>query len=142
MATRLHMDVAIAACDAIAALIDVGAGVSTVVVYDGVKPTKVEDAVTPQNVLTTFDLPDPVFGPAADDGAGGARATADVIDPVNASGTGLATWFRVYDGDGKGVLQGDAGTAQSAAEMRLNDPNLVSGIQVQIFSWTLTVPTV
>lgn len=86
----------IAATDAVVDLIDAGTGDGgTLRVRDG-----------SENVLVAFELPDPAFGAAA--GADGI-ATANAIDPGEATGTGLHADYQALDKDGNVIFTGPTG---------------------------------
>lgn len=136
--TKLANAAAIAACNAVVDLIDVN-GPGSLVIYgagSGV-PANADDAITDQPVLATFALPNPAFGAAADINPG-ARATANAISPTTGAANGTAAFFRALDGNGAPVLQGTVGT--SGAQLNLNTTSIVTGVAVEITSWTHTQP--
>jgi hypothetical protein len=79
------------------------------------------------------------FPTAVDNSAGGATATANAISSdTNAAATGTAGYFRVYSGAGTCIIQGTCGT--TAADMILNSTAIVAGQEIDVSSYTLTMP--
>lgn len=140
MTTKITNAAAKAACDAVVDLLDAGAGAGTLKIYSagsGV-PANADDAITDQVLLATLTLSDPAFGNAADINPG-ARATASAITGDSAAdATGTAAFFRALDSNGVVVIQGGVGT--SGQELNLNTVSLVSGVAVDVTSWTHTQP--
>lgn len=139
MAIKISQAAAIAACDAVVDRIDVGASTSNLIIYGGTRPADAATA-TAETPLVTFALPDPCFGNSVYNAANGARATAEAITPVNVANSGTATWFRVVNGDGNAVMDGSCSLSAGTGDCKLSDVDLVAGIQVQVFSWTTTMP--
>jgi hypothetical protein len=140
--TRISAAAAIAACDAIVDLIDSAASPDNadVEIRTGLPPADVDSAAT-GTLLATFQMPNPAFGNAVDASPGG-QATANLPATVQAVATGTAGYFRVYDGAGVAVWQGNINlTAESpTADMTLNTLSIQSGADVEITSWTVTMP--
>jgi len=139
MALKFANSVAIAACDTIVDAIDAGASVSTMVIYDGTRPANPGVAVGAQVALATLNLPDPCFGNASAV-SGGAAASGNAITEVNASASGTATWFRVYDGNGAAHHDGDVSGTGGSGDAKLSNTALVSGVGVSVVSMTYTQP--
>ena len=118
-----------AAADNIVALLDGG----NVRIYPGTRPGTPNDA-TGETALVELDLANPAFGSAVD-----GVATAETIPSKAAAETGTATWFRGVDSGGNGVIDGSVGT--SGAEMNLNTVEFTQGVDVEITSWTVTMPS-
>jgi hypothetical protein len=135
MTIKISIALATAAADAIAAAVDVGVPLSTLVIYDGAEPADADVAVTTQVALVTFELPAPAFGAAAPV-AGGAQITANAIPEVDADADGTATWFRIYDGDGLPILQGDVTDTLGSGNLKVSSTAIVDGIAVEIVSMT------
>lgn len=140
MAIKLSNAVARLACDSVVDAVDVGVPVSKLIIYNGTKPANLAEAIAAQTALLSFDLPDPCFAGAADNLAGGARATANAVTPATVSTTGIAQFFRVFDGDSIPVMDGVVTNQVGTGDLKLSDVNLQTGIQVQVFSWTVTMP--
>lgn len=137
-ATRISNAAAKAACDAVVDLLDAGAGAGTIKIYTGTQPTDPDTAVGAQTLLGTLTFSDPAFGNAADANPGG-RATASAItSDSSADATGTAAWFRTADSNGVAVMDGSVGT--SSADMILNTTAIVSGAEIAISSYTVTMP--
>ena len=136
--TTISNAAAIAACNAVVDLIDVGAGTAVLKIYDGAQPTNPDVAVGAQVLLAELNLSNPAFGAAVDANPGG-RATANAVTADAAANTnGTAAWFRVFDRDGTAVLDGSVGTV--GADLNLNTVAIVAGANVSISSWTFTWP--
>lgn len=141
MAMKLSAAIARAAADLIGDSVDVGTPASTLVIYDGTEPATVDTAVTTQNELVIFELPDPAFGAAADV-TGGALITGNAVTEVDAIFDGDATWFRIYDGDGLPIMQGDVTDTAGTGNLKVSSTTVVSGIAVEIVSMTFRQRTV
>jgi hypothetical protein len=140
MALKLGVDAAIAAADAVVDLIDTGTPASTLVIYDGSEPADPSVAVGAQVALVTFDLNDPAFG-AAVDTVGGGQATADVTGlAVQADASGTAAWFRIIDGNGRVILQGNVTDTTGGGDLKVSSTSIVAGIEVSVISLTYTQP--
>lgn len=134
MTTRISNAAALAACNATVDLLDAGDGAGALLIYAGDVPAAADAAITTQTLLVTIPLPATAFGNAVDINPG-ARATANAIDPAQATATGTASFFRAVDGDGDAIIQGDVG-----AELTLNTADIVEDVEVSITSWTHTQP--
>lgn len=138
LATRISNAAAIAMCNALVDLIDAGAGDGKWRIYDGSQATDPDTAVGAQVLLAESTFSDPAFGNAADAAPGG-RATANAIDPdTAANATGTASWFRVLDSNNVAIIDGTVGTGTH--DMVVNTTAFVSGAEVAISSWTVTMP--
>lgn len=127
-----------AACNAVVDLLDAGAGVAKVAIYDAPKPAGPDVAITTQTKLAELACSDPCFGDA-DDADPGAIATANAItDDTAADATGTAAWFRASDSDGNAIDDGTCGLAD--ADMLLNSLSIAAGQKVQVTEWTATMP--
>jgi len=133
MATRIATASQNGACDAIVDRCDAG-GAGSVEIRTGSQPATANDAAT-GTLLATLTLPNPAFGASS---AG--VATANAISAVAASATGTAGWFRAKSGGAATVLDGSATATGGGGDMQLNSTSLVSGVNVQITSWTVTMP--
>lgn len=129
---------AIDACNAIVDLLDAGASAGKIRIYSGSIPADADASLAGNTLLAELTLNDPAFGNAADD-TGKATATANSITAdSSADATGTATFFRALDSDDNVVIQGTCGT--SDADLILNSTSIQSGVEVQIDSWTFSVP--
>lgn len=140
--TRISAAAAIAACDAIVDLIDNVASPDNadVEIRTGPAPASVDDADS-GTLLATFQMANPAFGNAVDVSPGG-RATANLPATVQAVATGTAAHFRVKNGSGVAVWSGDIQTTGESptADMEMNTTAITSGADVDITSWTVTMP--
>lgn len=129
------------ASDAVVDLLDAAATAGTLVLYDGAEPATANDALAGNNTLVTFTLDDPAFGDATPTANGG-RATANPIASQTASASGTASFFRLSDGNGNVVMQGEVTEVGNGGDIELSSTNLVAGIDVTITSFTVTMPLV
>jgi hypothetical protein len=133
MATRITTARQNAACDSVVDAIDTGAPASTLELRSGAQPASANDADA-GSLLATFDLPDPCFG-----GAAAGVATANAIAAVTGDADGTAGHFRVKDGAGTVVMDGDVGVG--SGELQLNTDTISIGVDVEITAWTVTMPS-
>lgn len=134
MASRVPDAVRNAMVDAVVDRLDAGSGAGTVKIYTGSQPADADDAPS-GTLLCTLTLGDPAFGSAAS-----GVATANAVAAVAAAATGTAGWFRAADSDGNKVLDGSVTATGGGGDMTLNTVSVVSGVDVQITSWTVTQP--
>lgn len=135
LSTKISTAARSAAADAIAALVDGGAGAGYIQVRSGAPPTHPADANS-GTLLATLPMSDPAFG-AASSGV----ATADTItSDTNADASADAGHFRVFDSDDNCIMQGTAGEAGDTPNLVFDEKTIVAGGTVAITSLTLTVP--
>ena len=139
MSIRIASAAAIAACNAINALVDGGSAGGKLNIYAGSRPATVDTAVSGQTLLVSFTLGDPSFG-AATDVTDGGQATANSIAAVQAAATGTATWFRVFDSDNAPIFDGDVTNTAGSGDLKLSSVSIVSGIDVSVVSLTTKMP--
>lgn len=123
---------AIILCNAVVDALDGGAGAGYVEVRTGSPPSTVDDAAT-GTLLVTITLGDPAFGAAADTSPGAAATMNATAGAVNAVATGTPGWFRAYDSNNVGIVQGTVGTA--SADMIASSATITTGFPVNIVSW-------
>jgi hypothetical protein len=132
--TRISNAAAIAAIDAITALLDVG-GAGRIDIMDGTQPSDVSVAIGVQVVLASLTLNATAFNPATDQ-AGYARAVAYAItQDTAADAAGTATWFRAYNGSGTAIIDGNVGIADEA--LVLNNVAIALNDTVSISPWNI-----
>lgn len=103
-------------------------------IRSGTQPATAQTAVTGA-VLATLTFNVTAFGAVAN-----SMVTANAIASVSATGTGTATWARIYKADGTTVLcDVNIGTVAGAADMVLNSVSIVSGGTVTLSSFTISV---
>ena len=136
--TKINNAAAVAACNAIVDLVDVGAA-GTLIVYAGTVPAECATAITTQTVLLTFTLAATAFGAAYDGAPGGSADLAGVPLTAVASASGTASFFRILDDTGPDIviIQGTCGTEE--ADMIMNSTSIISGTSVDLDSYTFTV---
>lgn len=135
MATRITSAVRNAMCDAAVDRIDLdGVGTSVLQIRSGSQPASADDADS-GTLLAEFTLPDPCFG-AASSGV----ATANAITGVQGEAAGTAGHFRVKDGDGTTVMDGSVTASGGGGDLELNTTTISVGADVDVTSWTVTMP--
>ena len=131
---------AIAALDALTALVNVGAGNGKCRLYttgSGI-PADVSVAVSDQVELGFLEFGATAFG-AATDGTGKATCSVNAFttgEPDAVAGT--STWFRVEDGNGLDVFDGTVGT--SATDMVLTNNVFATNDTIDVSTWTIEIP--
>lgn len=139
MATRISNAAAQAACNAVVDLLDAGASAGYIEIRTGSAPTNVEDAAT-GTLLATLTLNDPAFGNAADADPGATATANSITGDSSADATGTAGWFRAYDSDDTGVIQGSVTATGGGGDMTFASVSFVATQPVDITSWTITMP--
>lgn len=136
MATRIPTATRNAAANAVAGLFDAGSAAGYVEIRTGSQPTTAND-VASGTLLATITLNDPAFGSAST-----GVVTADVSPALSAAAvaTNTAGWFRAYDSDDNGVVDGSVTATGGGGDMQLNTVSLVTGVDVTITAWTITMP--
>jgi hypothetical protein len=135
LATRITNAAAIAACNAITALIGASGRCK---IYSGTQPTNADTGLSGNTLLADLALSATAFGSAVDN-TDKATATANLpIADTSADAAGTAAWFRVTTSGGTTVWDGSVGT--SGADMNLSSVTITLGANVSITSWTFTVP--
>lgn len=110
-------------------------------IYDGTRPTKPEDAVTNQNLLVTFNIPNNGFAAPADvAGQNYVEAVGAAIPAADPVMSGTATWARVKDSAGAVVFDGNVGTSASSAYARLSSTAITVGVGVSVLSHVYRQP--
>lgn len=131
---------AIAACDAIVDRVDNGPAAGKLKIYAGSIPANADAALGGATLLAELTMSDPAFGNAADQ-APDAQATANAItSDTSADATGTATFFRVEDSNGNVEIQGDVSNTAGSGDLKLTDTSIVATVEVQVTSFTFTVP--
>lgn len=129
-----------AGLDAMLALLNTG-GAGVIKIFSGAIPNNTETADT-GTLLATLTLSATAFPASATSSSPrGAIATANAITAAVAGNTGTAGYFRAYrhtPTTTNADVQGTCGTA--TADLILNTTSIVSGGNVSISSWTVTLP--
>ncbi|MEL4071740.1 hypothetical protein WKW50_16470 [Ochrobactrum sp. GPK 3] len=140
MTVRIAIDAAKAACDAITGKIDAESGAAKLVVYSGARPATPAAAITTQVKLIEFEMANPAFGQSAEVG-NTATATANSINPTTAIADGTASFFRVLDGAGNTVFDGDVSNTAGSGDLKLSAVAVITGIDVTVVSLSAIQPT-
>lgn len=136
---KLSNAAAIAACDAIVALVDAGTPPGTIALYDDTDtvPFQADAGIDDSVLLVELDMSTTAFGAAADGNPGG-TATAATISTAAALAGGTVSFFRVKDASGDTIIQGTV--AESGEDADINIPELVKDGVVGCTEMALTVP--
>lgn len=108
---------------------DIGTN-AQIIIYTGTIPANVGTAPT-GTLLVQFAGNATSFGTAA-----AAVLTANAVAGVNASGTGVAGYFRINTSAGTAVVQGTVGT--SGTDMIVTNTNIATGQACTFTSLTVT----
>jgi hypothetical protein len=107
----------------------------TLAFYTGTQPATPETAVT-GTLLGTLTLASPAFGAAA----GGVITANAITGDLTADADGTAGYYRAWKSDGvTAVLDGSVGV--SGADCNLNSIEIRAGADIEVTSWTITLPT-
>lgn len=139
MTLKINGSMAVTACDALVDRVDAGAGNSKLIVYGGDIPSEIDEPISTQTALVTFDLPNPAFGDAVDQGDF-AEAVANVIPDQVGAADGEASFFRILDGDGVEIIQGDVTGTTCTGALKLTATDIRSGITAVVASLTALMP--
>lgn len=134
MATRVPDAVRNAIVDAIVDRLDAGPAAGKIRIYTGAQPADADDAPS-GTLLADIALPDPAFGNAANGSASANAIPSDTVDV-----TGVAGWFRALDSQDNRVLDGSVSAVGGGGDMKLGSTNLQAGADVDISTWTVTMP--
>ncbi len=129
MITRIANRGVNAEVNALAALMNGG----TMCWYDGVQPAGADVAVTDQVKLCTLLLGSPAFAAGI---AGRALANTIATDS-DASATGLASWYRIYDASGNAIMDGDISTS-AGANLVVQTVHVVQHARVSVDAFAVT----
>lgn len=141
MATRINTAARNASANAIAAVVDGGAGPGKLRIYTGGQPATAATAPS-GTLLAEFTFSDPAFA-AAVAGAVGLDVTPALTVVGLANGT--AGWFRMCDsteaaGTGLGVLDGTITATGGGGDLTMNTTTISTGVNVTINAGTVTMP--
>lgn len=133
MASALHMSNAAvnAEADALARLLDAG----FIKLYTGTQPATADTALSGNTLLGTLGV-NATSAPAA---SAGVLTFNAVSSDTTADNTGTATFYRALKSDATSVVM-DGSVGTSGADMNINAVAIVAGAQIDITSWTHTVP--
>lgn len=141
MAVRISTNARNAAANAIAGVVDGGAGPGKLRIYTGTQPAT--PATAPSGtLLAEFTLSDPSFAAAV---AGAAAIDTTPALTVTGANNGTAGWFRMLDsteaaGIGLGVLDGSVTATGGGGDLTMNSTTISSGVNVTISAGTITMP--
>lgn len=141
MAVRINTAARNAAANAIAAVVDGGAGAGKLRIYTGSQPAT--PATAPSGtLLAEFTLSDPSFAAAS---AGAAAIDTTPALTVTGSANGTAGWFRLVDsteaaGTGLGVLDGSVTATGGGGDLTMNTTTISTGVNVTVTAGTVTMP--
>lgn len=136
MTIRLPIATRNAAANAVADLVDAGAGSGLVRIYTGTQPANADLAPT-GTLLATFTTNDPAFGTS-----GTGTANFIVVPAISTTGVapGDAGWFRVFDSTGATVLDGSVTATGGGGDLIMNTVTVSIGLALQLTAGTITMP--
>lgn len=118
--------------NALAAMIDAGAGPGKVRIYDGSRPATGGAATTLLAELTLSD-------PCAPVAASAILTFSAITQDSSADATGTATWFRILDSNNNIIFDGSVTATGGGGDMQLVTTSIVAGQPVQITSFTISM---
>lgn len=141
MASSITNAAAIAAVDAVAALVDAGSADANgdLKIYSGTIPADADAALGGAVLLTTNEMSNPAYAGGIDANPGG-RAVANAISDSTIAVAGTASFFRVTDRDNGAVYQGTITVLSGGGDIELNSVNLQLGATLSITSLSITQP--
>lgn len=125
------------ALDALVDLLDEGTDLPTGYIEIRTSPrASSPDVAATGTLLATLFFSNPAFGNASN-----GRAIANTITgDSNVNATGIASWFRFYDGDGNAILDGDITSIGGGGDLEFDIVDFVIGGQASITSYELEFP--
>lgn len=124
--------------EAIRSAMDTPAGTPAIRVYSGTQAADAQTALGAQTLLATFNL-----DTTASFAAASARAIAVDASPVltaTGAAAGTATWFRMVDGTGATVLDGDVSATGGNGDLQLNTTTVSVGLALEITGGGFSYP--
>lgn len=121
-------------CAAIIARLDGGSGLAEFRFYTGTMPATPDTAIGAQVLLGTAVCSDPCASHI-----GGVITFSTITEDASTDADGTATWARLCDGDGNGVIDGDVTNAAGDGFVKLNTTTIVAGGPLRVLSAVLTV---
>jgi hypothetical protein len=140
MTTKISIAAAIAAANAMTALVDAGSGAGILKIYDGAMPATVDTALGAQQLLAEFPLDAVDAFQDAVDTVGGAVATANAVAAQDGLITGTATWGWVTDSDDNPVFMGDVSNPAGTGAIKISSTAITAGIEISVISLSYTQP--
>ena len=137
LSTGVQADIASAKnalCTALINRIDGGAGPGEFRFYTGTMAATPDTAIGSQVLLGTVVCSDPCATHA-----GGVITFAATTEDSSTDADGTATWVRVCDSTGAGVIDGDVTGPAGTGFLKLNTTAIVAGGPLRILSAVLTV---
>lgn len=129
MTIGLNTQVRAARLDTVSAQVDADAAAGYLEVLNGTRPSTAGPATT---TLATYTFGDPSFAAAV-----GGAMSANAIAQIVITATGTATWYRVFDGAGTILWDGDVGLTASGADLEFDSVDFVAGRTSQINTFVL-----
>lgn len=123
-----------AGLDGVAGLIDGGVADSYIRFYDGAMPANVTVTLSGNTVLAESTMAATAFTAAA-----AAAVTANAIGQVGVAQSGTITFFRIFDGDGNAVIQGNAGDV-GTEDCVIDEATVVQSGNFNVTALSITQP--
>lgn len=127
-----------AACKAINDLINAGSTLPNgyIEVRSGTKPSNPQAAPTDGAVLAVFSLSNPAFNEPVN-----GQATANPIAPDSSiDATGTASWFRIYNRDNGGIIDGTVTATGGGGDITFDSVNFIKNGTAQLNSLVAIMP--
>lgn len=135
MTIRLPVASRNTAANAIADLVDAGAGSGIIRIYTGSQPASADLAPT-GTLLATFTTNDPAFG-----AAGTGTANLIVVPAITTTGAaaGDAGWFRLLDSTAATILDGSVTATGGGGNLIMSTVTVSVGLTLQLTAGTITM---
>jgi len=139
MTLRIYDATVEAGANAMVDKLEDGAGAGLVRIYTGAQPAL--NAAVSGTLLAEFTMSDPAFGAAAAAGSG-AVATALSMPKTDAAAaaTGTAGYGAVVDSNSVVLWTGTVTATGGGGDFEIDNTSITSGQEVQLTSWTFTLP--
>lgn len=134
---RMALPVRQAMASAVASLADAGGAPSRIRIYSGPIPASPVDPLTGATLLADLEMAMPAFLPPD---ASATISANPITADLAADATGAAGFFRIVDGAGAVLFQGDVSDTAGAGDLKMQSVEISAGIEVSISSLSLTIP--
>lgn len=108
---------------------------ATLVMFTGQRPSSPDMAYSGDKLIS-FKMSKPSFAPATS----GAAVAYDIQPLSNVLIDGEATWFRIYDGNGVPILDGEISDADGSGDILLNNTNMTTDGKVSFTRLVMKMP--
>lgn len=112
----------------------------SVVLYAGVRPANISDAITTQVQLAKFLVDSSTGFTTVVADPSGYKVRLNISNQVLSEATDTASFFRILSEEGVTILEGDITDESGSGEMTLPTVNVVMGIYMKAESIAITIP--